>query len=183
MSKIKNYLQPFILLGVLVLASGCTNSETAEGNSEEAEAESPAEQNIEAFLENVFTGPSEEYEEIFFGKVEDLETRSEKIYEYYQANFQPYMSESLLEDFINSNGAVQFLTVAHPDYLLATEEISLEENEDYYTFAAEVSYTNKESNESGTVTINGNIQTDEEGVITGIQYHKGQYEKLKNALE
>ncbi|MGF2614648.1 hypothetical protein FZC84_17375 [Rossellomorea vietnamensis] len=72
---------------------------------------------------------------------------------------------------------------AYPDYVLATEEITLEEAEDYYTFAAEVSYAKKESDESGTFTINGNIQTDEEGVITGIQYHKGQYEKLENALK
>ncbi|EDL65738.1 hypothetical protein [Bacillus sp. SG-1] len=180
MSKIKKYFQPLILLGVLLLASGCTNSDTARGNSEEAGAESAAEQNIEAFLENVFTGPNEENEFLF--NFEDLEGRGERISEYYQDNFQPYMSESLLEDFINSNGAVQFLIAAHPDYVLATEEITLEENEDYYTFAAEVSYTNKESNESDTVTINGNIQTDEEGLVTGIQYHRGEYEEFRTAL-
>jgi hypothetical protein len=172
-----------ILLVILLLATGCTNSEPSGANSEEGGTQSAAEQNIEAFLENAFTGPTEEYEEAFSGKVEDLERRSERISEYYQNNFEPYMSESLLEGFINSNGAVQFLRFAYPDYVLATEEITLEENEDYYTFAAEVSYTKKESDESGTFTINGNIQTDEEGVITGIQYHKGQYEKLENALK
>lgn len=172
-----------ILLGILLLATGCTNSETSEDNSEESGSQSAAEQNIEAFLENVFSGPTEEYEEAFSGKVEDLERRSERISEYYQNNFEPYLSESLLEGFINSNGATQFLRFAYPDYVWATKEITLEESEDYYTFAAEVSYTKKESDESGTFTINGNIQTDEEGVIMGIQYHKGQYEKIESALE
>ncbi|WP_421377868.1 hypothetical protein ACOJQI_11545 [Bacillus salacetis] len=180
MSNIKKYFQPFILLGVLLLASGCTNSETAGSNSEETGTSGDAEKNIEAFLENVFTGPNEENEFLF--NFEDLEGRGEKVSDYYQDHFQPYMSESLLEDFINSNGAVQFLMVAQPDYVLATEEITLEENEDYYTFAAEVSYTNKESNESDTVTINGNIQTDEEGLVTGIQYHSGEYEEFRTAL-
>lgn len=168
---------------ILLFATGCTNSETSGDNSEEAGTQSAAEQNIEAFLESAFTGPTEEYEEAFLEEADDLERRDEKISEYYQNNFEPYVSESLLEGFINSNGATQFLRYAYPDYVLATEEITLEEDEDYYTFAAEVSYTKKESNESGTFTINGNIQTDEEGVITGIQYHKGQYEKLENALE
>ncbi|TYR74495.1 hypothetical protein FZC79_13530 [Rossellomorea vietnamensis] len=170
-------------MGILLFATGCTNAETSGDNSEEGGTQSAAEQNIEAFLENAFTGPTEAYEQAFLEEADNLERRDEKISEYYQNNFEPYMSESLLEGFINSNGATQFLRFAYPDYVLATEEITLEEDEDYYTFAADVSYTKKESDDSGTFTINGNMQTDEEGVITGIQYHKGQYEKLENALK
>jgi hypothetical protein len=182
MEKIKRHLKPLILLGILLVAAGCTNTEVTGDDSEGTVVQSEAEQNIEAVLENIFTGPNEE-QSLMFESDEDVKRKAERLDEYYQESFKPYLSERFLEGFINNNGGIQFLIIAHPNYVLETEEISLEVNDDYYTFAAKVVYTNKESGESETITVNGNAQTDEEGKVTSIQYHTDEYKEFRSALE
>lgn len=182
MGSIKKHFKPLILLGILLLVGGCANSEATGDNSGGAKGQSEAEQNIETVLENIFTGPNEEQEKLFEFD-EDVERKGERLSEYYQENFKPYLSERFLESFINANGSIQFLIIAHPNYVLETEEITLEEKDDYYTFAAKVSYTNKESDESETMTINGNAQTNKEGKVTSIRYHTDEFKEFRSALE
>ena len=69
MKTIKKFFLPFMMLGILLLAVGCANSEETGNSSEGSENESvdkskEAQENIKTVLENMFTGPNEEQENI-----------------------------------------------------------------------------------------------------------------------
>jgi hypothetical protein len=182
MKKFYNYFKPLLLLGILLLAGGCTNSEEAGNRSEASESE----QNVRTFLQNVFTGPNEEQENLLELMYDgELEKHEEEFAEYIQEHFKPYLSERFLENYVVlSNGALRFVQRAYPDYVLEVEDISLEEKEGVeggYIFTVKVSYTNKESDKSVTVDVEGNIYTNEEGKITSIRY-MDDVEELQNAL-
>jgi len=190
MKKIKKYFLPFMMLGIFLLAVGCTNSEetgnSSEGNENESVDKSKeAQENIKTVLENIFTGPNDEQQEILFkGADEDIEKYAEKLTEYREENFKPYMSERFYENgIVNTNGAIGFLVIAYPTYILAVDEITLEEREakegDYH-FNVTVTYTNKENNKSETTNVEGTASTNEEGKITSIRYMNA--EEFRDAL-
>ncbi|MFK3959213.1 hypothetical protein [Guptibacillus hwajinpoensis] len=162
---IKKFFKPLLLLGILLLSMGCTNSEDAGTNA----AKSESEQNIRAILQKLFTGPNGEQKQLIEGSNGDLEEYANQLSEYYQENFKPYLSERSFENYIvNGNGAWRFLRMAHPDYKLKVNDINVEENDNYYSFTVKVSYT--KSNESKTVNVKGHAQTNEEDKVTSIQF-------------
>ncbi|WP_226577400.1 hypothetical protein [Halobacillus litoralis] len=178
MKKYKNYLLPLTLLGILLLAAGCTE---VGNSSDESESQNQGEDNISTVLENVFDGPGEE-QEALLASDSDVEDKGEKLDEYYKENFQPYMSESFFERFVNTNGAWTFLQPAYPEYALIVDEITLEEKDEegHHSFTVKVSYTNNESGESETMTVEGTAYTNEDGKLTSIQYIND--EELRTAL-
>lgn len=172
---IKKFLKPLLLLGILLLSMGCTNSEDAGSNAVKSESE----QNIRVVLQKLFTGPNDEQKQIIEGPNGDLEEYASQLSEYDQENFKPYLSERYFEDYIvNSSGAWRFVRMADPDYKLKVNEINTEENDNYYSFTVKVSYTS--SNESKTVNVKGHAQTNEEDKVTSIQFINP--EDLRNVL-
>lgn len=162
---IKKYFKPLLLLGVLLLSIGCTNSEDAGNNA----AKSESEQNIREVLQKLLTGPNDEQKQIIEGSNGDLEEYANQLSEYYQENFKPYLSERSFENYIvNGNGAWRFVRMAHPNYKLKVNDIDVEEKDNYYSFIVEVSYIS--SNESKTVNVKGHAQTNEEDKVTSIQF-------------
>ncbi|WP_181350332.1 hypothetical protein [Thalassobacillus sp. CUG 92003] len=191
MEKLTKYLKPLMLVGFLLIAAGCSDSEET-GNSSDGEentteqenegengteAEGKTEENVRTVLEHVFTGPNESHEELFS---DDFETKAEKITEYNKENFEPYMSENFFDSFINTNGALIFLQSAHPDYIMEVDEINLGEDEGDYSFIVTVAYTNTESDETETMDVEGHIQTNEDGMLTSINYKNA--EDLRSAM-
>ncbi len=186
----KKYLLPFMMLGILLLVVGCTNSEETGNSSEDSENQSvdkleEAQENIKTVLKNTFTGPSNEQQEIMFrGEEEDIEEFAEKLSEYQEENFKPYVTERYYENgIVKSNGAIGFLVVAHPKYILAVDEVTLEEREAKegdYDFNVKVTYTNKEKDKSETMNVEGTASTNEEGKITSIRYLHA--EEFRDAL-
>ncbi|MBF0708525.1 hypothetical protein IQ283_18120 [Alkalihalobacillus hwajinpoensis] len=53
---IKKYFKPLLLLGILLLSVGCTNSEDVGSNA----AKSESEQNIRVVLQKLSTGPHDD---------------------------------------------------------------------------------------------------------------------------
>lgn len=167
---------PIMLTGILLLAAGC--SETVKEGANEVESD--REQNIRAVLNELLNGPSEEQEKILEGPDGDLEKYVKRFDEYNNEHFKPYLSERFYEGFLNTNGTLMFLRLAYPDYELKTEDITLEERENYYTFTVNVSYTNNKSKESKAMNIKGNVQTNEEKKVTSI--HIVNFEDFRTAL-
>ncbi|MGG1686480.1 hypothetical protein ACIFPW_11875, partial [Pseudalkalibacillus sp. NRS-1564] len=64
MKTMKKYFLPFIMLGILLIAVGCANSEetgnSSEGSEPKVDKSKEAQENIKTVLENMFTGPNEE---------------------------------------------------------------------------------------------------------------------------
>lgn len=189
MKTIKKNFLPFMLLGILLLAIGCTNSEETGNSSEGSEIESvdkskEAQENIQTVLENMFTGPNEEQEILLKGAGDDIEKFSQNLSVYREENFKPYMTERFYENgIVNTNGALGFLFIAYPKYILAVDEITLEEREAKegdYNFNVKITYTNKENDESETTNVEGTASTNEEGKITSIRYLHA--EEFRDAL-
>ena len=175
MGKLKESFMPLILLGILLLAVGCANSEETGNNSEGSEKESQskdkeAKQNVRTVLESIFTGSNEKQEKL----LESNGGADEHLTDYYQENFKPYMSDDFYEShIIKLNGGIRFLQAAHPKYMLEVDEFTLEERETKegdYNFNVKVTYTNKENDESETMNVEGTASTNEEGKITSIRY-------------
>jgi hypothetical protein len=191
MKKIKKYFLPFMLLGILLLAVGCTNSEetgdSSEGNENESVDKSKeAQENIKTVLENTFTGPTnEEQEALLNGAGGDIEKYTENLTDYREENFKPYMSERFYKsNIVNTNGALRFLYMADPKYILTVDETTLEEREAKegdYDFNVKVVYTNRENDKSETMNVEGTASTNEEGKITSIRYLNN--EEFRKALE
>ncbi|WP_281975635.1 hypothetical protein [Halobacillus litoralis] len=114
------------------------------------------------------------------GPDEDMEEYVNRLAEYNDENFKPYLSEQFFESFLDTNGPLMFIRMAHPNYELEVENITLEKSENNYNFTVEVAYTNKESNESKTMNVNGNAQTNEEDEVTSVHYMHP--EELRTAL-
>ncbi len=186
----KKYLLPFMMLAILLLAIGCTNFEKTGNSSEGSENQSvdkseEAQENIKTVLKNTFTGPNNEQQEIMFrGEEEDIEEFAEKLSDYREENFKPYMSERFYEsNIVNANGALRFLVMADPEYILTVDEVTLEEREAKegdYDFNVNVVYTNRENDNSETVNVEGTASTNEEGKITSIRYLHA--EEFRDAL-
>ncbi|MCA0986504.1 hypothetical protein [Guptibacillus algicola] len=174
MEKFKNYLLLFMLLGTLVLAVGCTNSNSSEESDKKSQGQNEeAKTNVRSVLEKIFTGPNEEQVKLL-DPTGDMEEYNKKLTNYYQEDFKPHMSDAFYEShIIKLNGAIRFLQAAYPKYILEVNEITLEEREakegDYH-FNVEVTYTNKDSDERDTMNIEGTASTNEEGKITSIRY-------------
>ncbi|RDY70078.1 hypothetical protein DXT76_15250 [Halobacillus trueperi] len=179
MEIIKNYLKLLFFLGILLLSVGCTSSEDVGSNVEESESE----QNIRTVLQNTFTGPSKEQEKLLNGPDGQLQTYAEELGEYHMEHFKPYLSDRFFESYIvNSNMALSFLRLAHPDYEVKVDEIEIEEKENYYTFTVDLSYTHNKSNKTNTMNVKGNVQTNEDDKLTSIQY-SSDFEDIRTALE
>ena len=177
-----------MLMGSLLLAVGCTNFEETGNTYEGSEKESKpkieeAEQNVRTVLENIFTGPNEEQEKVIHSNG-DIEEFGEYLTDYQQENFKPYMSNDFYESHIlKLNGGTRFLLAAYPKYMLEVDEITLEETEAKegdYDFNVKVTYTNKENEESETMTVEGTASTNEEAKITSIRYMND--EEFRNSL-
>ena len=188
MGKLNKYFMPLMLLGILLLAVGCTNPEETGNSSEGSENESvdkskEAQENVKTVLENLLNGPNEEQEKIL-NHGEDVEEYSENLTDYQDENFKPYMSDNFYESYIiKLNGAIDFLHVAYPVYMMKVDEIILEEREAKegdYEFDVKVVYTNKENDESETMTLEGTASTNQEGKITSIRYMNA--EEFRDAL-
>ncbi|MYL65159.1 hypothetical protein GLW07_17515 [Bacillus hwajinpoensis] len=189
MKKMKKFFLPFMILGILLLAVGCANSEetgnSSGGSEPKVDKSKEAQENIKTVLENTFTGPNNEQQEILFkGADEDIEKYAEKLTEYREKNFKPYMSERFYENgIVNTNGAIGFLVIAYPKYILTVDDITLEEREAKegdYDFNVKVTYTNKENEESETMNVEGTASTNDEGKITSIRYLHA--EEFRDAL-
>ncbi|WLR59028.1 hypothetical protein [Guptibacillus hwajinpoensis] len=194
MIKMKKFFLPFMMLGILLLAVGCANSEetdTSSNSSESNQNESSdnskeAQENIKIVLENTFTGPDDEQQEIIFrGEDEGIEEFADKLSEYQEENFKPYVSERYYENgIVKTNGAIGFLVVASPKYILNVDEVTLEDREAKegdYNFNVSITYTNKENDKSETMNVEGTASTNEEGKITSIRYLND--EEFRKALE
>lgn len=178
MKSIKKYFKQLMLLGTLLLAVGCTNTEETGANLKE----SGNEHNIRVFLNALLNGPSEEQEQLIEGPEGDLKKFTERLDKYNEENFKSYLNERFFQSFLNTNGTFGFLRIAHGnDYELKAEEITLEEKENYYKFTVKVSYTNNDSNESKTLNVKGNAQTNEEDKVTSVQYIN--FEEFRAAME
>ncbi|REJ07137.1 hypothetical protein [Halobacillus trueperi] len=178
MGIIKKYLKPLFLLGILLLSVGCTNSEDAGTEAEE----SGSEENIRTVLQHTFTGPSEDQEKIINGYDGDTEKLAEALSDYNVKHFKPYMSERFFEDYVvNTNQAMTFLRMAYPDYKLEVDNIEMEEKENYYNFTVDVSYTDNSSEESKTMNVKGNAQTNEDDQLTSIKFSN--FEDIRITLE
>ncbi|WP_377890236.1 hypothetical protein [Alkalihalobacillus sp. R86527] len=177
MGKFKKYCLPFLLLGILVLAVACTNSEetgqSSKGSDKESQGKSEGEKNVRTVLETIFTGPNEEQVKLLNSNG-DIEKFSENLNDYRQENFKPYMSTNFYDSHIlKLSGGIGFLHIAHPAYILEVDEMTLEEREAKegdYDFIVKVSYTNKESGKSETMNVEGTASTNEDGKITSIRY-------------
>ncbi|WP_079480829.1 hypothetical protein [Halobacillus salinus] len=172
---------------LLFLAIGCSNSssseetETTSGSSteetQETNVESKSEQNIRGAIEATFNGPDEKLKETL-NLLENTDFESEEYKkhlnnyaEHFEQHYKPYVTEKFYEaSFIKSPDADYFIKAAYPDGQLNTESISLEEKDGYYTFSAEVSYTETTSDETKTIEIKGNAQTNEDEKVNSIQY-------------
>ncbi|SIS66831.1 hypothetical protein [Salimicrobium salexigens] len=174
------YLKLLMFLGILLLAVGCSNSGETDNNSNgnDEESQSKGEENVQAVLENLFTGPSEEQEELMTGNVENL---GEKLNEYRQENFEPHLSESFFEKFVNTNGPLMFLLIAQPNYVMEVEEIVIEEDGSDYNFTVTVAYTDQESEETKTIDVEGTAYTNEQGELTSIEYMN--VDEFRSAME
>lgn len=155
-----------LLLGILLLAVGCSNSDEA---GEENEAQDKSEQNIRSVLKNVFTGPTEEQEKMLSFQ-EDIEKKSEMLSEYHQEKFRPYLSEGFYDNFVRTSEAFMYVNAALPDYVLELHDIKIDKSENYYEFNVNVVATKKQSDESETFNVKGHAQTNEEGKVTSIKY-------------
>lgn len=165
MGTMKMFGNLLLVVASLLLAVGCANDE--ENGTSADESENSAKENTHTVLEHIFTGPGEEHEDLFSS---DVQTKGEKLSEYYEKNFEPYMSDQFYEGFVNSNGALMFLQQAHPDYKLEPEEITLEEDESDYDFTVTLAYADTENEETETMNIQGTVYTNEEDVLTSINY-------------
>ena len=193
LKKIKKYWKSIALFSLLILVAGCSNStsdsdpdsstsseveksssaSSAEVNDQE---ESESKQNLRTFLQNVFNGPNEMLEKALNGMgntefgSEDYKKHFKKFNEYLKEHIKPYTSERFYESFIINDGAVRYLSAAHPDFTLKTEGITIEDKDSYYKFSMEVSYMNNKSGESNTMEVRGKAQTNEVGKVTSINY-------------
>ncbi len=180
MKTIKKFFLPFMMLGILLLAVGCANSEEtdnssnssegSENESESAENSQEAQENIQTVLENMFTGPNEEQGNMF----ESNEDMAENLTEFREEKFKPYVTDDFYEnDIVKLSGGVRFLLAAHPNYMLEVGEVTLDENEDKegeYDFKVKVTSTNKEDDQSETMTVEGTASTNEEGKVKDIRF-------------
>ncbi|MCA0990714.1 hypothetical protein [Pseudalkalibacillus hwajinpoensis] len=188
MKTMKNYLLPFMMLGILLLAVGCANSEERDNSSnssegsenESAENSQESQENIQTVLENIFTGPNEEQEKM----LESNEDMAENLTEFREEKFKPYVTDDFYEnDIVKLSGGVRFLLAAHPNYMLEVGEVTLDENEDKegeYDFKVKVTFTNQEDEQSETMTVEGTASTNEEGKVKDIRYIND--EEFRDAL-
>ncbi len=179
MEKITKYFKLFVLSGIILLAVGCTNSEETGNSAEKSEGE----QNVRTVLEKLFTGPNKKQEKMLDQSNEDFEKFAKSVSEY-RKTYKPYLSEKFFESFVNTAVPLRFLTMAHPNYELKVDEITLEEregNEGDYDFTVKVSYTDKESDESETMNVKGRAYTNEGGELTSIRFMNT--EEVRDALE
>lgn len=178
MKIINKHLKNLIVLVILLLMAGCTNS-VETGNKAE---ESKSEHNMRMFLNELLNGPSEEQKRLLLETPDgDLEEFGEKVSRYNEEHIKPYVSERFFEGLLNTNGTTPYLRVAHNnDYELKAEKITLEEKNNYYEFTAQVTCTN-DNNESNTINIKGHLQMNEEDKVTSITHVN--FEEFRTAME
>ncbi len=188
MKKIKKFFLSFMILAILLAAVGCANSEetgnSSGGSEPKVDKSKEAQENIKTVLENTFTGPNNEQQEILFkGADEDIEKYAETLTDYREENFKPYVSDDFYDnDIVKLSGGIRFLQAAHPNYMLKVEEVALEEDdkEGEYDFKVKVTYTKKENDESETMDVEGTASTNEEGDVKDIRYIND--EEFRDAL-
>ncbi|WP_283152699.1 hypothetical protein [Guptibacillus hwajinpoensis] len=183
MKTIKKYFLPFMMLGILLIAVGCANSEetgnSSKGSELKVDKSKEAQENIQTVLGNMFTGPNGEQENM----LESNGEMAENLTDYREEYFKPYVTDDFYEnDIVKLSGGVRFLQAAHPNYMLKVEEVALEEDdkEGEYDFKMKVTYTNKENDESKTMDVEGMASTNEEGKVKDIRYIND--EEFRDAL-
>ncbi|MGP4070164.1 hypothetical protein [Halobacillus sp. B29] len=188
----KKYFKFVVWFSLLFLAIGCSNSSSnssssgAENNStsessaeenKENDDESESKQNIRAALESMFNGPNKKLQTALDGMAnkefgsEAYQKHLSDYAEYFEQQYKPNVSDSFYEaSFIETPDASYYLKAAHPENQLKTEGITIEDQEGYYKFSMDVSYTTNKSGENKTVEIRGHAQTDEEGKVSSINF-------------
>lgn len=176
MAKYTKYIIVAVVFGILLLALSLLN--LGESTQSANTTLSKSEQNIRGYLNETFNGPPKELVKIWelFPEQYDEEMHrkyDKKLREYREANLKPYVSERMYA----SRGGYDFLRQAYSvGYQLKVQDITVEENkktENSYTVTAQIDYA-KEGNSSNTITLQGLMNTNEEGKINRVVYHNAQ---------
>jgi hypothetical protein len=155
-----------------ILVVGCSNSDADSQVSDENV------KTIQTFLENEFTGPSDE----LIYALEQEGAYPPELQEYAEENYKSLVAD--LEQLVNKNWAMTYLRFAYENgYQLETANIDIqkidESEEDAYSYEVEVEY-NKDG-QTKTATVTGRINTNDKGKISTIRNidDSGLLEKLK----
>ncbi|MCJ0930618.1 hypothetical protein MST22_05575 [Virgibacillus halodenitrificans] len=147
--KVGKLVLSVLMLGFLILATGCSGEAKTDENVK----------TIQAVIENALHGPNEDLQKLFNeGTAEDTIQYDKDHFGDYFANETAYM------DFVNSYGAVLMTTPMREGYTFKVENIEFDKTfseELIYDFTVELSYQ-KEGNDSWqTETVTGQANVNE----------------------
>ncbi|WP_226577378.1 hypothetical protein [Halobacillus litoralis] len=174
MKRVRKGFIPFLILGILLISAGCSNTEKEAAIKVGNDSES----NIRKVLNEIFNGPGEELEEIYDdlnpGNKEEYERSIKTLDEYIQVNLKPYFSEEATGQDGDLVESYNYLHASHKHgYELNIHDITIEESrtaENSYSFTVEVTAVKNGRKDRKTIPVRGVIQTNEEGKMTDISY-------------
>ncbi|GEN54896.1 DUF4367 domain-containing protein [Halobacillus faecis] len=149
----------FITIALLITA-GCASSPSS---SEDSTEENTTEDDVTKVLEQIFSGPDEELEQLH------EEENYQGISTYYMDQFEPYFTEKYMSQALDTNLLNSFHQKAGNDVNMDIGKMSVEQSEDTetaYDFEMQINISNGE-----TADVSGRVNTNEEGKITRIHYN------------
>ncbi|MBX0356106.1 DUF4367 domain-containing protein [Halobacillus sp. Nhm2S1] len=149
----------FIMIALLITA-GCASSPSSSENSSE---ENTTEDDVTKVLEQIFSGPDEELEQLH------EEENYQGISSYYMDQFEPYFTEKYMKQALDTNLLNSFHQKAGNDVNMEIGKMSVEQSEETetaYDFDMQINISNGE-----TADVSGRVNTNEEGKITRIYYN------------
>ncbi|ASF39052.1 DUF4367 domain-containing protein [Halobacillus halophilus] len=154
-------IKKLLLMAItLLIAAGCTSNQSSE---EETKEESTAKNDVKKVLEQIFSGPDQELTQFY----EDY--NHEEISNYYMDQFEPYFTETYMDEAMKTNLVSSFHQKAYGNEVkMDIGSMSIEQSEDKetaYDFNTQIDVSNGQS-----AKVSGRVNTNEEGKITRIHY-------------
>lgn len=189
-----------LLLFSCVVIAGCSQKGTAEntGVSEEGPVDKKNKEAIQSVIEKEFNAPDEEYRELRYAAMENLEdvanqeefavykeTPAYKAYaDYMEKTYAAYFTESGYANFLNINPAFMY-SVYKGFYTLSASDIKINASENeptLYNFSFQVAHQD-ESSERSQYKFEGKAVVPKEGKIAEIEFldTEGLKQKLNEA--
>ncbi len=166
MTKNHNKAKPIIFISLMLIISGFLIAACSKVDAEDTNKET-----IKKVLEHQFTGPDEQFVELF------NKDNFTELGKYYTEVYGPYFIESAFDSFIATFGG-QFPTLAYFNgYKLSLKNVKIEQSEknsNSYTFIAKIG-CEKNGDEEKTASVEGIVlfSEKEKGKIEGFRYLNG----------
>lgn len=167
------HAKSIMLLSIVLILSSLFTAACSQIEKEEQK-----ETAIKTVLEHQFNGPDEKFMDLLmnpkYKTIVNNKEENPELDQYITDVYGPYFANAHLSSFMAKFGT-QYPTYAYENgYELNLKKVTInqdENNEDYYTFLAEVGYK-KKADEEKTTNVEGEVvfSSKEEGKIEGFRY-------------